>query len=150
MLKALKKQSHYFRLPAPVQQATEVILDPDWRTGFIAANRANLTQAYADTADQLEQIGVKFTTAQSGLVLWLDLRDHLKTDAQAGQFELYQFLLNDHRVHISPGSGFHFTKPGYFRICFSQNKNTLQEGLQRIQQGLRQFRNETTQIYQEV
>lgn len=146
ILKALNKQAHFFRLPAPIQNAIEVILDPDWRVPFINLNRHELTARYRQTYDFLTEAGIEVTPAQAGLVLWLDLRQHLSSNNEAAQLELYQHLLSNHRVHVSPASGFHCQTPGFFRICFSQQPETLLEGLKRIRQGLNESTSKSTNI----
>ena len=50
--------------------------------------------------------------------------------------QLYQSLLNDYRVHVSPGTGFCTPEAGFFRICISQDERTLDEGLARLATGL--------------
>jgi len=139
VLAAMKRQSHFFRLPAPVQRSMESFLETDWRREFTQRNRTRLTEYHQIAARQLRDIGVTVTRAQAGLVLWLDMRSFLKSHDEHGQLELYRYLLSEHRVHVSPASGFHFSQSGFYRICFSQQPETLLEGLRRIKQGLRQF-----------
>ena len=139
ILKAMQKQSHFFRLAAPIQRAIESFLDPTWRVPFVKENRSRLAQNYIHSRDALAEANVNVTPAQAGLVSWLDLTAFLKSPDQHGQLELYRYLLQRHRVHLSPASGFHCAEPGFFRICFSQQQETLHEGLRRIKQGLQEY-----------
>ena len=107
ILKALQKQSHFFRLSAPIQRAIETFLEPEWRTPFTQSIRAKLGQHYADACIALSELGVEVTPTEAGLVAWLDLRSYLKAADEDSQLELYRYLLEEHRVHLSPGSGFH-------------------------------------------
>ena len=150
IIKALQKQSHFFRLSAPIQRAIETFLEPQWRTPFTQSNRIKLSQHYTDTCNVLTEAGVEVTPAAAGLVAWLDLRSYLKVADEDGQLALYRYLLVQHRVHLSPGSGFHCRAPGFFRICFSQEQETLREGLRRIQRGLRQYQNSSSTKFMEV
>ena len=150
IIKALQKQSHFFRLSAPIQRAIETFLEPQWRIPFTQSNRTKLSQHYADTCTALNELGVEVTPAQAGLVAWLDLRSYLSSADEDGQLALYRYLLEQHRVHLSPASGFHCRTPGFFRICFSQEQETLREGLRRIQQGLHQFQSVHTTKLMEV
>ena len=137
VMAAVAKQAHFFRLPTPIQRNIQTVLEPEWRTKFIAVNRRLLSRQYRETRQHLEALGVGVSTAEAGLCLWLDLSDFLTSQDAAGQMHLYQELLEEYRVHISPGSGFHCQLPRYFRICFSQDIRALHEGLQRIETGLR-------------
>ena len=150
IIKALQKQSHFFRLSAPIQRAIETFLEPQWRIPFTQSNRTKLSQHYADTCTALNELGVEVTPAQAGLVAWLDLRSYLSSADEDGQLALYRYLLEQHRVHLSPASGFHCRTLGFFRICFSQEQETLREGLRRIQQGLHQFQSVHTAKLMEV
>ena len=150
IIKAMRKQSHFFRLSAPIQRAIESFLDPAWRVPFLRDGRSKLTQHYNQSRDALSEIGVGVTPAQAGLVSWLDLTTFLKSQDEQGQLELYRYLLEQHRVHLSPALGFHCAEPGFFRICFSQEHETLREGLRRIKQGLLQFQNISTNQFMEL
>ena len=150
ILAALKKQSHFFRLAAPIQRAVQSLLSPQWRRDYLRQNTTRLTENYQYAYDEFISMGVAVTPAQAGLVLWLDLREWLKSQDQAGQLELYRYLLEQHRVHLSPASGFHFSQPGFFRICFSHPRETLQEGLGRIKQGLHQLATKRSNHFSKV
>ena len=150
ILAALKKQSHFFRLAAPIQRAMQSFLAPDWRRDFLQQHRTRLTENHDYAFEEIISMGVSVAPAQAGLVLWLDLRESLKSQDEAGQLELYRYLLEQHRVHLSPASGFHFSQPGFFRICFSHQRETLQEGLGRIQQGLHQLTTKRSNQFSEV
>lgn len=134
---AVAKQAHFFRLPAPIQRILSSILDPSWRIEYLQLHQKKLTQTEVFARTELDAAGIKSIKAQAGLCLWVDLRDYLTAETVDAELELYQRLLNQHRVHISPGSGFKTSSPGYFRLCFSQPHEVLQEGLKRLISGLR-------------
>ena len=136
VMRAMRKQAHFYRLPSPVQKVIEVFLDPTWATDHLSRHRRRLTNQYAAACDSLRHSGIKFSTSDAGLCLWLDLREYLSSVDAAGEMKLYQFMLDQHRVHISPGSGFYCQHPGFFRICFSHDDATLTEGLRRLVAGL--------------
>lgn len=139
--RSVAKQSHFFRLPTTSQMMTEAILEPQWRANFLSANRERLLDRYLQTTTVLREIGIPFESAGAGLCLWMDLRRFLATEDAAGEFELYEYLLKECRVHISPGSGFRAAEFGYFRMCFSHTEPTLLEGLRRLTAGLEAFSN---------
>lgn len=147
---AVAKQSHFFRLPAPVQRILTSILDPSWRDEYLVLHQHKLTQTEALARAELEAAGIKVTRTEAGLCLWLDLRDYLTSETSEGEMELYEKLLNEHRVHISPGSGFKTSSYGYFRMCFSQPHETLQEGLRRLISGLRSCGHSVESLFQTV
>lgn len=136
VIAAVAKQSHFFRLPAPVQRDVSAILDPTWRDEHLHRNRMKLTETACYAAKRLLDAGIPVVVSEAGLCLWLDLRRFLKTDDHAGEMELYLRLLEQHRVHISPSVGFKTNAVGHFRLCFSQRSEILTEGLIRLIEGL--------------
>lgn len=136
VIRAMKKQAHFYRLPSPVQRVIEAVLAPDWYADHLARHRRLLTDQFAIACDEFSSAGVKVTQSDSGLCLWLDLRDQLSSPNLAGEMAVYQFMLRQQRVHISPGSGFYSRHYGFFRICFSHDELTFSEGIRRILGGL--------------
>ena len=136
---AVARQSHFFRLSAPIQHILTEVLATEFRNSYLARHQARLTKQYKLASNLLEKAGVKHEATESGLCLWLDLRNHLASLDADGEMELYKFLLNEHRVHISPGSGFKCQHHGYFRICFSQDTGVLMTGIARLAKGLEAF-----------
>ncbi|MEL6110139.1 MAG: pyridoxal phosphate-dependent aminotransferase [Planctomycetota bacterium] len=137
VLAAVAKQSHFFRLPAPVQRVISTMLEPDWRRDYLRSHRESLSLAYETARRTLQASGIDVVEANAGLCLWINLRKYLPTPDLDGEFALYERLLNEHRVHISPGTGFKTESVGFFRLCFSQPPELLMEGLRRIIEGLR-------------
>lgn len=133
---AVAKQSHFFRLPAPMLRMTEAVLQPSFRDDYLKQNQRVLGDCFEGVVARLRADQVTVTPTESGLCLWLDLRDYLQIQDVEGEMRLYQSLLSDYRVHISPGTGFCTPAIGFFRICVSQDRLTLDEGLARLTQGL--------------
>lgn len=150
IIQSLHLQAQLFQSPVQMQRAIESFLEPQWHTRFLAHNRTRLTKQYGQTIEAFYEIGAKLTPIQAGLSAWLDLRAFLKSKNESGQLELYRYLLHQHRVHISPSSVFLHDKPGFFKINFNQESGTLQEGLKRIQQGMRHFRLSTTNHFRSL
>jgi aspartate/methionine/tyrosine aminotransferase len=133
---AVAKQAHFFRLPAPIQRIITAVLQPKWRDDYLTVHRQKLKEAERVARQELTDCGVPVVASEAGLCLWVDLHAFLDADAADAEMKLYERLLNDHRVHISPGSGFKSTARGYFRLCFSQPPEILLEGLKRLIEGL--------------
>lgn len=134
--RAVAKQSHFYRLPAPMLRMTETVLCAGVQDGYLKRHRQILSDCFQTVIKRFRSEKIAITPTGSGLCLWLDLRDCLTTSDADGEMRLYQSLLNDYRVHISPGAGFYTPDVGFFRICISQNSQTLHEGLTRLSRGL--------------
>ena len=136
VMQAVASQSHFYRLPAPVQTSIESLLDPDWCGEFLQQNRQRLQQSFQRSVSALEEMKVPVFRADAGLCLWLDLRQFIESPDAKSEQRLYETLLNEHRVHVSPGSGFYCSTAGFFRICVAQEETVLQEGFRRLANGL--------------
>ena len=136
VMAAVAKQAHFFRLPTPVQRIVSAVLNPAWREDYLNAHCAKLTETARVATDQLREAGILAVDSEAGLCLWVDLTEYLSSKDAKGEMALYESLLNEHRVHISPGSGFKSSHLGYFRLCFSQPIDVLLEGMRRLISGL--------------
>ncbi|MGF1581327.1 MAG: pyridoxal phosphate-dependent aminotransferase [Gemmataceae bacterium] len=134
---AVNKQAHFYRLPAPVQTLTKSLLDGVWCSEFTRKNRSNLSTTFEVCRERFERMKVPVVPSWAGLCVWFDLRNYLSSPTFDGELNLYQYMLEQHRVHISPGNGFHCTTPGFYRICFTQTTDVLLEGLDRMENALR-------------
>lgn len=144
VMKAVAKQAHFFRLPTPVQRTIQAALDPDWKEPYLANHQNVLRQRHAETRSALETLGVPVADSKAGLCVWMDLRRFLDESAADPELQLYQSMLQNHRVHISPGSGFYTPHRGFFRLCFTQNRATLREGLKRLRAAIAERSNSSS------
>ena len=136
VMAAVAKQAHFFRLPAPVQRIISAVLNPAWREHYLKVHCEKLTETARIATDRLREAGIPVVDSEAGLCLWVDLAAYLPSKDAVGEMKLYESLLNEHRVHISPGSGFKSSHLGYFRLCFSQPLDILLEGIRRLIDGL--------------
>jgi aspartate/methionine/tyrosine aminotransferase len=116
---------------------------------FIAENRRRLKEAYETTTSVLKKNGIPYIESHGGLFLALDLRQFVRKDPNEDprklELEIFTKLV-DSKVLVSPGlycivvasvhkllgMEFHFSEPGYFRLVFTEQKDTMKIGLQRL------------------
>ncbi|VVB06507.1 unnamed protein product [Arabis nemorensis] len=81
----------------------------------------------------LEEIGISCLRSNAGLFVLMDLRKMLKDQSFESEMALWQVIIHKVKINVSPGSSFHCSEPGWFRVCFANmDEDTLQIGLQRI------------------
>ncbi|MCR9197406.1 MAG: pyridoxal phosphate-dependent aminotransferase [Planctomycetaceae bacterium] len=134
--RALAQQSHFFRMSTTAQCAMQSILAQQKEHDYLVRHRQRLNANRELAVNLLEPHGITCSAASAGLCLWLDLRNALSASSQAAELQLYERLLREFRVHISPGQGFFTRQSGYFRLCFSHPAPQLAEGIQRLVTGL--------------
>lgn len=122
---------------APVSTDTQVLLrtlltDDAWVDALRAENARRLAAACADTTGALAAHRVAARPADAGLFLWLDLRHALPEPTFRGEQALWRRLLDEARVLVSPGAVFHCAEPGWFRLCYATDRQTVHEGVDRL------------------
>nr|DAD33250.1 TPA_asm: hypothetical protein HUJ06_012101 [Nelumbo nucifera] len=71
--------------------------------------------------------------SNADLPCWMDLRGLLKEPTVEVEMELWHVIINDVKLNVSPGSSFHCTEPGWFRVCFANmDSGTMEVALWRI------------------
>jgi len=138
--RALARQSHFFRLSTPAQWAMQSILMRHSEHDYLARHRQRLKSNCLLATSLLDEHGIACFPTSAGLCLWLDLGDALTALNQEAELQLYERLLREFRVHISPGQGFLTGESGYFRLCFSHPPSRLAKGLRRLTSALRTVR----------
>lgn len=78
-------------------------------------------------------MGITCLNSNAGLFVWMDLRKLLKEQSFKAEMELWRVIINEVKLNVSPGSSFHVTEPGWFRVCFANmDDNTIDIALDRI------------------
>ncbi|KAH7420243.1 putative aspartate aminotransferase [Cadophora sp. MPI-SDFR-AT-0126] len=116
---------------------TAILEDPAFVKRFIALSRKRLTECRAFTTGILDKAGIKYAgQGNAGLFLFVDLspwlpkKSHHEQPDSEREFALAQKLL-DAGVGVHPCEE-HGENPGHFRLVFSQDRDTLAEGLSRF------------------
>ena len=113
------------------------------RRRFAAARLARLR---GETVEKTETARAD----DGGLHVWVDLRPFLSArDADIGggwdaESRLWDALANAHGVLLVPGSLCGCGEPGFFRVAVAGEFETLREGLDRLERGIRRFVNDDT------
>ena len=140
VLTCVKGQSHFYRVSNQQQSLlTHLLSNLSFCENYLHNNRIALTKAYRDGVEYLKSSNVNVHSSQAGLSLWIDMRTYLPQQSYDAELDLYKYLLNEHRVHISPGQAFKCPTPGYYRLCFSLAESIRYEGLSRISNGLQSY-----------
>ncbi|CAN8254030.1 unnamed protein product [Cochlearia groenlandica] len=90
----------------------------------------------------LEEMGISCLRSNAGLFVLMDLRQMLKDETFESEMALWRVIINEVKINVSPGSSFHCSEPGWFRVCFANmDEKTLQIGLERIKEFVTRDRN---------
>ena len=133
VLETMKTQAFFSRVPNPVQTILTALLKRDKEiTDLVDANMRDLKETCRHWSKSLKGIGIKHLQPMGGLSLFCDLSPWLPGPDFSGEMELCQQLMEEMRLNISPGQFFHCAEPGWFRICFAQADDVIQESIHRL------------------
>lgn len=81
----------------------------------------------------LENAGISCLKSNAGLFCWVDMRHLLRSNTFEAEKELWEQIIFEVKLNISPGSSCHCIEPGWFRICYANmSTETLNVAMQRI------------------
>ncbi|CAL9089653.1 unnamed protein product [Musa textilis] len=107
--------------------------DEEFTTSFLATSRTRLCRRRRVFTEGLKRVGIHCLDGNAGLFCWMDLRPLLKEATVEAELRLWRVIINDVKLNISPGSSFHCSEPGWFRVCFANMDDTaMQIALSRI------------------
>jgi aspartate/methionine/tyrosine aminotransferase len=94
---------------------------------YLKANCDNIRARYDTLNSYLDDIGVPYLHADSGLFVWMDLREFLPsvTDASLNESmercerQLYLMLMNEYGLLFTPGMSMRNEHAGFFRFVFT-------------------------------
>ncbi|GFP87590.1 1-aminocyclopropane-1-carboxylate synthase cma101 [Phtheirospermum japonicum] len=112
---------------------TKILADRKFIKKYIIENRRRLKNRRKMLVSGLEKIGIKCLKSNAGLFCWVDMRHLLASDTLEAEMELWEKMLHEYGLNVSPGSSFHCSEPGWFRVCFANMaKETLDLSVKRI------------------
>jgi aspartate/methionine/tyrosine aminotransferase len=132
VLKAARILSYFHTVPVMIQRTLTGLLRSERLEEFFVTMRSRLDTSYRATTAVLAGQGIHHVPVQGGIVLWLDLRPHLRSITFEAEQGLWADIFNECRVNISPGNAFHCSEPGWFRLCFTVPDDHRVEGLRRF------------------
>ncbi|KAK9274679.1 hypothetical protein L1049_021930 [Liquidambar formosana] len=100
---------------------------------YIRTNRERLRKRYNMIIEGLRTAGIECLTGNAGLFCWMNLSPLLEKPTREGELTLWNSILQEVKLNISPGSSCHCSEPGWFRVCFANmSEQTLEVALKRI------------------
>ncbi|GFY92492.1 1-amino-cyclopropane-1-carboxylate synthase 2 [Actinidia rufa] len=129
-----RKMSSFGLVSSQTQHLLASMLsDEDFVGRFLGESSKRLAKRYTIFTEGLKQVGISCLNANAGLFFWMDLRPLLKEPTFEAEMALWRGIINDVKLNASPGSSFHCTEPGWFRVCFANMDDlTMETALQRI------------------
>ncbi|KAI3727665.1 hypothetical protein L6452_16283 [Arctium lappa] len=110
-----------------------MLLDNKFVDHFISESRVRLAHRHEMFTRGLAQVGIGSLESNAGLFFWMDLRRFLKDPTFESEMTFWRIIVNEIKLNVSPGSSFHCSEPGWFRVCFANmDDETTMIALRRI------------------
>ncbi|KAF6149566.1 hypothetical protein GIB67_003714 [Kingdonia uniflora] len=110
-----------------------MLSDDEFIDRFIRESSRRLAKRHKILTNGLSQLGIGSLKSNAGLFFGMDLRWLLKEPTYEAEMTLWRMIIKDVKLNVSPGSSFHCTEPGWFRVCFANmNGETMELALRRI------------------
>ncbi|KAF9602570.1 hypothetical protein IFM89_029869 [Coptis chinensis] len=110
-----------------------MLSDNDFVERYIAESAKRLALRHTTITRGLAQFGIGSLKSNAGLFFWMDLRKLMKEPTFEEEMKLWRVIINEVKLNVSPGSSFHCSEPGWFRVCFANMDNeTVEVALRRI------------------
>ena len=115
-----------------------MLSDDEFVENFIIKNSEKLSTRYKRFSSGLYEVGIRCLESNAGLFFWMDLRRLLKEPTPEAEMALWQLIIHKVKLNVSPGSSFHCSEPGWFRVCFANmDDETMEVALERIRSFVR-------------
>ncbi|XP_031494425.1 1-aminocyclopropane-1-carboxylate synthase CMA101-like [Nymphaea colorata] len=142
VLAAATKMSSFGLVSSQTQYLlSKMLSDKKFTANYIAENRTRLRLRQKQFVSGLKRCGIGCLKSNAGLFCWVDLSSLLESPTFEGEMQLWMKMLHHVGINISPGSSFHCSEPGWFRVCFANmSEKVLSISLQRIKIFVKQSR----------
>ncbi|KAM1361275.1 hypothetical protein COP2_027097 [Malus domestica] len=110
-----------------------MLSDKEFTENYINTNRERLRKRYDMIVEGVKKLGIECLKGNAGLFCWMNLSPFLDEPTREGELTLWDSMLHEVKLNISPGSSCHCSEPGWFRVCFANmSEQTLGIALTRI------------------
>lgn len=137
VIDALGQMAYFHGVPGTTQhQVAHLLHDRDWiNQVYLQTNRARLKASRQYITSELNSLNIPYLDRPAGFYIWADFRKFLREETFEEEIALWRQFLNN-KVLLSCGKAFECSKPGWFRIIFTDKTYRLQLGMQRLREVL--------------
>lgn len=114
------------------QSLLRALLQSPELEGVMDLSRQRLKTAYEIMTKGLADIGVPTMKAQAGIFIMVDFSAYMDKQEFAEEHVLWQKIYNDLMINVSPGQLFGCDRPGWFRMCYAFEEDTVKEACRRL------------------
>ncbi|XP_054810404.1 1-aminocyclopropane-1-carboxylate synthase 3-like [Prosopis cineraria] len=131
---AATRMSSFGLISSQTQYLLSALLgDKKFTKKYHSKNQKRLKRRQSMLVSGLQKAGINCLNSNAGLFCWVDMRHLLQSNTFDAEMELWKKIVYQVRLNISPGSSFHCSEPGWFRVCFANlSRDTLNLAIKRL------------------
>jgi len=119
---------------------SSLVADREAVDGYLHSVRQDLADSYAAVVRSLDAAEIPYIPAQAAFFLICDLRSFLHEPTVEAERRLWQRLLDEANVNLTPGEACRIAEPGFFRLCYGGvDPRAVQAAIERIGRFLRRY-----------
>lgn len=124
--------TYYSCVSSHTQSLLRALLQSPELEGVMDLSRQRLKTAYEIMTKGLADIGVPTMKAQAGIFIMADFSAYMDKQEFAEEHVLWQKIYNDLMINVSPGQLFGCDRPGWIRMCYAFEEDTVKEACRRL------------------
>ncbi|KAJ8643293.1 hypothetical protein MRB53_005041 [Persea americana] len=98
-----------------------MLSDTEFTKKYIEKNRERLRRRHGYFIEGLRKAGIECLKGNAGLFCWMNLSPLLEKPTREGELKLWNSILHEVKLNISPGSSCHCSEFGWFRATATIN-----------------------------
>lgn len=136
VLKAAQQMSRFCSVSSQTQHLLiNMLSDAQFIQQYLSENQRRLRKTSLVLTEGLKEAGIKYVKSNAGLYCWVEMGSLMPSYSEKGELNLWDKLLNEAKINVTPGSACYCIEPGWFRICFSTlSCQDMTVALRRIQE----------------
>ncbi|CAL9027712.1 unnamed protein product [Prunus brigantina] len=103
-----------------------MLSDKEFTENYIKTNRERLRKRYVMIIEGLKKAGIECLKGNAGLFCWMNLSPLLEKPTRGGELALWDSMLHEVKLNISPGSSCHCSEPGLIWALMASKLRQLQ------------------------
>lgn len=129
--KAMQDISYFYTTSTQTQNSvTKLLNDTKFINSFKLDNENLIRSTYHKIITELPNL--KHTKPDAGIFFLADLSHLLSEHSQEGEIELYNYIMDNIKINITPGHCMGMKNYGYFRVCYAQEENKVEQFIKRM------------------